>query len=53
MDLAAEGDQVVIPIYIGQKQVDEAIKSASRSKFLAWNPAADEKATPGTITQLR
>lgn len=53
MDLAAEGDQVVIPVYIGQKQVDEVIKSGIPAKFLAWNPAADEKATPGTITQLR
>ena len=33
MDLAAEGDQVVIPVYIGQKKVDEVIMTASKVKF--------------------
>lgn len=53
MDLAAEDDQIVIPIYIGQKQVDEAIKSASRSAFMAWNPAADVKAPPLPVIKQR
>ncbi len=53
MDLADEGDQVVIPVYIGQKQVDEVIKSASRAKFLAWNPAADVKAPTLPIIKQR
>lgn len=53
MDLAAENDQVVIPIYIGQKQVDEAIISASRSAFMSWNPAADVKAPALPVIKQR